>query len=384
MTRKSTISPVIMFMLPWFGVWPGRSIILINRLFWIVTLAFTGFCHYLYVSTHLSSENFFNLVDCLCSFLAQVKVLIKLVMFWINQQKLMEILAVIVNDWKDCANSDVSLRVMIRKAKLSDRITNTILILHVATIIAYSMGVVLEDADATDQTIELPYVNTLQLPFNVSTQRTYRLVLLTEIVHLIFLNTVAGFANAMLLTLILHVGGQMEILESRISQFIFKEIENKKESITGTIKIIQKHQKIIQFSENIEIIYTHIALCVFASNMAMICSIGFLIVIAIDTSNVMELVRCLLFLVITNLEAYIFCYAGEYLSNKSKAIGFAMYNCPWYNLKPKHSRILLFVILRSQKQLILTAGKMMELSLVSFASIMNASGSYLSVLLAMQ
>ncbi|XP_029163730.1 uncharacterized protein LOC114935159 [Nylanderia fulva] len=192
MTRKSTISPVIMFMLPWFGVWPGRSIILINRLFWIVTLAFIGFCHYLYVSTHLNSENFFNLVDCLCSFLAHVKVLIKLVMFWINQQKFMETLALIVNDWKDCANSDVSLRVMIRKAKLSDRITNTILILHVISIIAYSMGVVLEDADATDQTIELPYVNKLQLPFNVSTQRTYRLVLLTEVVHLIFSNLAAG------------------------------------------------------------------------------------------------------------------------------------------------------------------------------------------------
>ncbi|KAF3054592.1 Odorant receptor 211 [Nylanderia fulva] len=372
MTRKSTISPVIMFMLPWFGVWPGRSIILINRLFWIVTLAFIGFCHYLYVSTHLNSENFFNLVDCLCSFLAHVKVLIKLVMFWINQQKFMETLALIVNDWKDCANSDVSLRVMIRKAKLSDRITNTILILHVISIIAYSMGVVLEDADATDQTIELPYVNKLQLPFNVSTQRTYRLVLLTEVVHLIFSNLAAGFANAMLLTLL-------------VSQFIFKEIENKKESITGTIKIIRKHQKIIQFSENIEIIYTHIALLVFASNMAMICSIGFLIVTAIGTPDGMEqIIKCLLFFSITNLEAFIFCYAGEYLSNKSKAIGFAMYNCSWYNLKPKDSRILLFIILRSQKQLILTAGKMMELSLVFFASIMNASGSYLSVMLAMQ
>ncbi|XP_011065062.1 PREDICTED: odorant receptor 2a-like [Acromyrmex echinatior] len=94
--------------------------------------------------------------------------------------------------------------------------------------------------------------------------------------------------------------------------------------------------------------------------------------------------KSLLFYTITNLEAFIFCYAGEYLNNKSKEIGVAAYNCEWYDLKSTESRILLFIILRSQKQLTLTVGKMMDLSLQAFTSIMNASGSYLSMLLAMQ
>lgn len=38
-------------------------------------------------------------------------------------------------------------------------------------------------------------------------------------------------------------------------------------------------------------------------------------------------------------------------------------------MKSKDSRVLLFLILRSQKQLTLTAGKMMELSLESFTSV---------------
>lgn len=46
-----------------------------------------------------------------------------------------------------------------------------------------------------------------------------------------------------------------------------------------------------------------------------------------------------------------------------------MYNCAWYNLKSKDIRILLFIILRSQKQLTLTAGKIMDLNLESFASV---------------
>ncbi|XP_018401490.1 PREDICTED: uncharacterized protein LOC108778735 [Cyphomyrmex costatus] len=68
----------------------------------------------------------------------------------------------------------------------------------------------------------------------------------------------------------------------------------------------------------------------------------------------------------------------------SKAIGNAAYNSAWYNLKPEDSRILSFIILRSQKQLTLTVGKIADLSLEYFTSIMNASGSYLSVMLAMQ
>jgi len=55
--------------------------------------------------------------------------------------------------------------------------------------------------------------------------------------------------------------------------------------------------------------------------------------------------------------------------SQSKEIGVAAYNCKWYDLKSTESRILLFVILRSQKQLTLTAGKMMDLSLEAFTSV---------------
>ncbi|XP_011706135.1 PREDICTED: putative odorant receptor 92a, partial [Wasmannia auropunctata] len=92
----------------------------------------------------------------------------------------------------------------------------------------------------------------------------------------------------------------------------------------------------------------------------LICSLGFLIVTVIDAME--QIIKCIIFFTITNLEAFMFCYAGEYLINKSREIGFAAYNCALYNLKSKDSRILLFIILRSQKQLTLTAGKVVDLS----------------------
>lgn len=69
----------------------------------------------------------------------------------------------------------------------------------------------------------------------------------------------------------------MDILCCWLLNFASKENEKKYESIS-TDKIIQKHQKIINFSKNVENLYTYIALLQFTSNTLMICSLAFIIV----------------------------------------------------------------------------------------------------------
>ncbi|KAL0111052.1 hypothetical protein PUN28_012800 [Cardiocondyla obscurior] len=67
----------------------------------------------------------------------------------------------------------------------------------------------------------------------------------------------------------------------------------------------------------------------------------------------------------------------------SKMIGDAAYNSIWYDFKLNECKLVLFIILRSQRRLTITAGKMMDLSLEGFTSIMKASLSYVSILHAM-
>lgn len=54
---------------------------------------------------------------------------------------------------------------------------------------------------------------------------------------------------------------------------------------------------------------------------------------------------------------------------QSKSIGDAVYESLWYNMTPAECRILLFVILRSQKRLTITAGNIMDLSLEGFTTV---------------
>ncbi|XP_012061506.1 PREDICTED: odorant receptor 47a-like [Atta cephalotes] len=109
-----------------------------------------------------------------------------------------------------------------------------------------------------------------------------------------------------------------------------------------------------------------------------------IILISLDTPNAAAiLVKSVLFYISMNLEAFIYCFCGEYLSAKSKMIGNAMYNSLWYDFPAKEGRIILFLILRSQKRLTITSGKVVDLSLERFTSVVKASLSYISVLLAM-
>ncbi|XP_028044840.2 odorant receptor 4 [Monomorium pharaonis] len=385
MTRKSTINRTLKLMLTLCGIWPGTSCVIICRAYWIIALATDEICHYRYLLMHLHSNDLFDLMDCFSSFLTQVKFSIKLIIFWLNERKFIEILTMMTEDWNDCNGSDVNMRETLCKAKLAARITNAMFTLHTLTIVAYSIGIFLADVDVTNQS-ELPLLLKVELPVNINTERTYRTLLTMQFVHLIMSGCGTGLLNALLLTLTLHVGGQMDILRCWLHELVPRENKGTAESVAFTTnKIIRKHQRVINFSEYIEDLYTYIALVQFTSNTVLICSLGFLIVTAIGSPHATEhIIRSLLFYTVTNLEAFIFCYAGEYLKNKSKAVGIAAYNSAWYEMKPENSRNLIFVILRAQKQLTLTVGKIMDLSLESFTSIMKASGSYLSVLLAMQ
>jgi len=50
-------------------------------------------------------------------------------------------------------------------------------------------------------------------------------------------------------------------------------------------------------------------------------------------------------------------------------IGEAAYESLWYDLKPNESKFLLLVIMRSQRRLTITAGKIVDLSLEGFMSV---------------
>jgi len=83
---------------------------------------------------------------------------------------------------------------------------------------------------------------------------------------------------------VLHTSGQIDIVRQKLSEITRKDIES---GVTKNIvkMLIVRHQKIISFSNNIEALFSNIALIQFVSITLVICGLGFLIVIVSRLEN---------------------------------------------------------------------------------------------------
>ncbi|XP_018047596.1 PREDICTED: odorant receptor 13a-like [Atta colombica] len=148
--------------------------------------------------------------------------------------------------------------------------------------------------------------------------------------------------------------------------------------------LIKRHNRVISFSKNIEQLFSFIALMQVVLNTLVICSIGFFLIVSIhNEASVFELVKTIFAYCVIMVEAFIICFAGEHLSLKGKLIANVTYETLWYDMPVNTEKILMFIIMRSQERLTITAGKMIDMSFETFANIMKASASYISVLNAM-
>jgi len=107
-----------------------------------------------------------------------------------------------VEDWDDCARDDISTRETICKARLANRITNGIFILHVFTILGYSIGIFLANIGVTDEQSEPSLLLKVELPVNTSIKYIYKTLLVIQFVHLIMSSCANGLVNALLLALV--------------------------------------------------------------------------------------------------------------------------------------------------------------------------------------
>lgn len=105
-------------------------------------------------------------------------------------------------DWKDCANNDIEMCKAANKAKISDYIVNVIITVNTIAVLFYSMGIVLTNVDITNRTIEIPHIYKMEIPFDITTQVTYKFALIMEVIQLIMSCVGIGIMNALLLTLV--------------------------------------------------------------------------------------------------------------------------------------------------------------------------------------
>ncbi|XP_076375648.1 uncharacterized protein LOC117226935 isoform X5 [Megalopta genalis] len=133
-----------------------------------------------------------------------------------------------------------------------------------------------------------------------------------------------------------------------------------------------------------ELVVTEQILHLLSSSLTFSTFGSLLLTMSVGLENVVPVfLKCIMFYNVMCLDAFTYCFVGEFLEIKSNMIAETAYGIPWYDLDPNVSRQVVLLILRAHNGLPLTFGKFSKLSLESFTAMMKASASYMSVLLAM-
>ncbi|KAF3054422.1 Odorant receptor 070 [Nylanderia fulva] len=372
MEPMTTVSPSVEYGLRAIGVWPGTPCAILFKVFSISSMVVFQIFQYRYAIVNFGQEDLMLLMDALSVTFAYTLLLIKMIIFAFNARLLNEIIVRVVMDWEECDISDRN--TMSKMAYIVRRFSNVIIFSHTLSVFLYAAGALVKQS-GSNQTESRELIVQMELPFEVQSMPIYVAVLITQFLHQ---------SSAAAMVGVLHACGQIDIVRQKLSEITRKNIE--RDVTEGIIKTsIVQHQRIIAFSKNIETLYSNITLIQFVSNTLVICCLGFLIVIVINrcTGRHDDVDKVRVFYFVMSLEAFVYCFVGEHLSTKSEMIGDAVYESNWYELNSNQNRDILLMIVRSQKHLTLTIGKVADLSLKQFADIVKASASYVSVLHAM-
>ncbi|XP_066598345.1 odorant receptor 10-like [Prorops nasuta] len=336
---------------------------------------------------HFNFNELVYLMDGLSVTVTYTLMYFKLIILWKNSRIFYEILEAMNQDWNEqiARKSEWAKDIMRETSVTSGKFVKVVILTTFVSVLFYSSSILFNSNNQLADNVtsrEKQLLMQMELPFDSSHSPIYEIVIAVQFAHQIAAATVVGVLTSLLLAIILHLGGQIDIIRKRLSTAVSTS-DSDQSFFTVINSLIGKHQQIITMAENLENLFTLIALLEFVINTLTICFLGLVIITSISSmENTLIIFKFFGFICVIITEAFIFCFAGEYLTNKSKLIGEAAYKSLWYELKPKESSVLILVILRSQRQLTITIGKIMELSLERFTTILKASVSYISVLYA--
>ncbi|XP_076375628.1 odorant receptor 82a-like isoform X2 [Megalopta genalis] len=381
MGSRSTVSQSMKYGLYIVGSWPGTRFGGLLKFCWLLHATSLLLLQCIYLFTHIRSDGLAQLFDC-CGFISTYGLLcVKITFLWLNHGALSDILTSMEEDCVEYSVIDTN-NLISKAADLSRIATKTVIVIYVGCSTFFSFAtLVAPRSDLVNTTISRRLIMNMNLPFNTNISPTYEIVMIMQFVSLITSTYVYSICSALLLMMMVHMGCQVDILCQAIAKIATSKDHKQFQFVA------RRHQELIAFSERIEKVFTFIAVAQLLSNTVVTCCVGYIIIYTLQEGNDLpQLLKYACSYIAICSEVFTYCYAGEYLNMKvnfvSDMIVDTAYQISWYNLEPSMSRHVILLLLRSQKGLRLTFGKISTLSLQTFSGIMKSSASYMSVFLA--
>nr|XP_012138783.1 PREDICTED: odorant receptor 4-like isoform X1 [Megachile rotundata]XP_012138785.1 PREDICTED: odorant receptor 4-like isoform X1 [Megachile rotundata] len=94
--------------------------------------------------------------------------------------------------------------------------------------------------------------------------------------------------------------------------------------------------------------------------------------------------RFILFFLCSHFHLYVISLFGQIVLNHSTVLAKRIYNCNWYEVPIKFQKLLCFMIVRSSKPCILSAGGLYDMNMQNYAIAVKTCMSYFTMFLSMR
>ncbi|EZA56997.1 hypothetical protein X777_01603, partial [Ooceraea biroi] len=323
-----------------------------------------------------------SMTDNLQFTLPLVSMVMKLVIMWSKKAALAPILYMIAKDWLR-SKSEEERHNMIRCARIPRMIIICGFVIMFASFILLFIlpcfGITMRYiTNVTDPGKPLPlqtyyFYDTDESPYFELTFIAQGFTLMVSAMGYTAIDSLFGL-------LVFHVCGQLENVKGRLTG---PEKDPNFEHVL--MNTITDHVRLIRCIKVIESTFTLMLLGLFLYFGTLFSLYGFLLVTIVTDGRHLSLVRlAFLVTVVANIFAHmcLYCAVGEFLIAQCEGVYQAACEYHWYDLEPKQARNLILLMMRANKPLYVTVGKIFPLTMNAFCSLLKTSGGYISVLLA--
>ncbi|XP_025073427.1 odorant receptor 49b-like [Pogonomyrmex barbatus] len=280
-------------------------------------------------------------------------------------------LNMIADDWLKI-KTDKELHIMIKHAQNARAI---IIFGYVLMILAVSLLVFLPCFGTS-----LRYMTNITDPIKILPLQTYyfydknqspyyELTFAAQVVLLIMASISYTGIDNLLGLLVFHLCGQMENLKEQLINIKRFETFN-----NGLAFIVKDHIRLIKYFKIVENTFTLLLLGLLLYFGILFCLYGFLTIAILTEGREMSIMR-LIYLISAALNVCghmcLYCIVGEILVTQCEGIYRAVYDYEWYTLEPEEARTLIIIMIRANKPLYITAGKMFPMTLSMFCNWTN-------------
>ncbi|KAF3424644.1 hypothetical protein E2986_11723 [Frieseomelitta varia] len=214
------------------------------------------------------------------------------------------------------------------------------------------------------------------------TSPSFEIVQLMQCLSGFVMYSVTVGACSLAAVFVMHVCGQFGILVARLQRLVDglereKNLDSRKEQLGD---VVEHHLYILGFISQIEELLNEICFVELVGCTMNICFLGYYLLTEWEQSETIGTLTYCTLLISFTFNIFILCYIGEILSEQCKNISLSAYMIDWYRLPRRKALGLILIFAVANNSTKLTAGKLVELSLGSFCSVLKSSLAYLSLL----